>query len=159
VRSQPRFVLVLIALALPAAGLAAGSSGSAPASRSEVDIERTIKKAVRAAVVDRNYRRACRFGTERGRRRLLRGYNSSNGPDYPNCAAVIRHEVEEPGHRAWIARLRDGVVVDVLWVRGDRARTRVADGPAIYPGQGFVRLLRVDGRWRLHNSTLIPYGD
>jgi hypothetical protein len=149
----------LIALTLPAVGLAADTSTPRPESRSARDIERTIKTAVRAAVVDRNYGRACRFGTERGRRRLLRGYNSSNGPDYPNCPAVIRHEVEEPGHRVWIARLRDGVVVDVLWVRGNRARTRVADGPAIYPGQGFVLMRRVDGRWRLDNSTLIPYGD
>jgi hypothetical protein len=154
-----RLSLALIALALPAVAVAVETSGSAPESQSAAEIERTIKEAVRAAVVDRNYRRACRFGTQRGRHRLLRGYNSSNGRDYPNCAAVIRHEVEAPGHRAWIARLRDGVVVDVLWVRGDRARTRVADEPVAYPGQGFVRLRRVDGRWRLDNSSLIPYGD
>jgi hypothetical protein len=154
-----RLSLVFIALALAAAGLAAATSGAPSASRSATDIERTIKKAVRAAVVERDYRRACRFGTERGRRRLLSGYNSSNGPDYPSCAAIIRHEVEAPGHRFWIARLRDGVIVDVLWVRGERARTRVADGPEIYPGQGFVRVRRIDGRWRLDNSSLIPYGD
>jgi hypothetical protein len=153
-----RLSLALIALALPAVGLAVETSGTPPPpSRTAADIERTIKKAVRAAVVDRNYRRACRFGSERGRRRLLRGYNSSNG-DYASCEAVIHHEVEAPDHRFWIARLRDGVVVDVLWVRGRRARTRVADGPAIYPGQGFVLMRRVDGRWRLDNSSLIPYG-
>ena len=148
----------MIAVALVAAGLAMGTS-AAPANRSAAKIERTIKTAVRVAVVDHNYRRACRFGTQRGRRRLLRGYNSSAGPDYPSCAAIIRHEVEAPGHRGWIAELRDGVVVDVLWVRGGRARARVADGPGYYAGQGLVRLCRVDRRWRLDNSTLIPYGD
>jgi hypothetical protein len=141
---------VLTALML-AAGLALGPGDAA------ADIERTIKKAVRVAVVDHAYRRACRFGTERGRRRLLRGYNSSSGRDFPDCAAIIRHEVET--RRDIVVRLRDGIVVDVLWVRGNRARARVADEPGPYPGQGFVRMRRVDGRWRLDNSTLIPYGD
>jgi hypothetical protein len=159
VLSPVRLVLALAALGLPAAGLAVATSGSAPPSPAAAEIERTIEKAVHVAVVDRNYRRACRFGTETGRRRLLRGYNSTVERPYPSCAAIIRDEVESPGNRFWIARLRDGVVVDVLWVRGGNARARVAEGPDEFAGEGFVRLRRVDGRWRLHNSTLIPYGN
>jgi hypothetical protein len=159
VQSPVRLSLAFIALGLPAAGLAVATSGSAPPSRAAADIERTIKKAVRVAVVDRDYRRACRFGTRTGRRRLLRGYNSTVDRPYPSCAAIVRHEVEEPGNRFWIARLRDGVDVDVLWAQRGTARARVAEGPAQYAGSGFVRLRRVDGRWRLHNSTLIPYGN
>jgi hypothetical protein len=155
----PRLALALIALALAAAGLALAQGGGPPPSPAAADIERTIKKAVRVAVVDHDYRRACRFGTRTGRRRLLRGYNSSSGPDFPSCAAIIRHEVEAPTNRYWIARLGDGIVVDVLWVRGGGARANVAEGPAEYAGSGYVRVRRVDGRWRLHNSTLIPYGD
>jgi hypothetical protein len=159
VLSPVRLVLAVVALGLLAAGLAVATSGSAPPSPAATEIERTIEKAVHVAVVDRNYRRACRFGTETGRRRLLRGYNSTAERPYTSCAAIIRDEVEEPLHRFWIARLRDGVVVDVLWVSGVSARAEVADGPGEHAGRGLVRLRRVDGRWRLHNSTLIPYGD
>jgi hypothetical protein len=45
------FLLASIALALPAAALGVNTSGSRPASRSAAEIERVIKKAVRAAVV------------------------------------------------------------------------------------------------------------
>jgi hypothetical protein len=122
-------------------------------------VERTIRKAVRVATADRNYKRACRFGTPRGRRRLVRGYNSSMyGPDYPNCAAILRSEVENRSQRQMIARIRDGVGVKVLWVKDGQARALVGEDEGLSAALP-MRLRRVDGRWRLDNSKFIPYGD
>jgi hypothetical protein len=36
---------------------------------------------------------------------------------------------------------------------------RVAEGPGAFDGSGHVALVKVDGRWRLDNSDVIPYGD
>jgi hypothetical protein len=122
-------------------------------------VERTIRKAVRVATADRNYKRACRFGTPRGRRRLVRGYNSSmSGPDYPNCAAILRSEVENRSQRHMVARIRDGVGVKVLWVKDGQARVLVGEDEGLLAALP-IRLRRVDGRWRLDNSMFIPYGD
>ncbi len=118
-----------------------------------------MSKALHAALIERNYERACRFATPAGRRRLLRGYNSSSGLNYPNCAAIIRHEVESPHHRFWIRRLRDGVVVDVLWVRRDRSRVRVSEDQSRYAADGDLLMKKVDGKWRIASSNRIPYGD
>jgi hypothetical protein len=144
-------------------GLAVASAGTdereSTSRRSAV--ERTIRKAIHVATADRNYKRACRFGTARGRRRLVRGYNSSMyGPDYPNCAAILRSEVEERtrSHRRMIARIRDGVGVKVLWVEDGQARALVGEDEELLAALT-IRLRRVDGRWRLDNSRYIPYGD
>jgi len=120
-------------------------------------IARTIRTAVRAAV-DGDYARACRFGTRAGRRRLVKGYNSSSSPDLPDCEAVLRREVEDSMNV--VRRLRrGGVVISNLRVRGRTARARVAEGKGPFAGSGRVTLRRVDGRWRIDNSNLIPYGD
>jgi len=122
-------------------------------------VERTVRKALRAALVEGNYARACRFATPAARRRLVRGYNSSSGRDYPSCAAILRHEVQSPAHRFWIGRLRDGVVVDVLWVRRGRSRVRVSEDTRRDAADGDLLLKKVDGRWRITGSNRIPLGD
>ncbi len=123
----------------------------------EASVKRTIRAAVRSAVVEGNFARACRFGTRAGRRRLLEGYNSSNGPDFRNCEAILRSEVRDYPDVA--RRLRRGVVISDLRIRGRTARARVADGHGRFAGSGHVSLRRVQGRWRIDNSDLIPYGD
>lgn len=120
-------------------------------------IKRTIRRAVRSAVVDGEFARACRFATRAGRRRLLEGFNSSRGPDFPSCEAILRSEVQD--YPDVVRRLRHGVVISELRVQGRTARARVADGLGKSAGSGKVSLRRVQGRWRLDNSNLIPYGD
>jgi hypothetical protein len=120
-------------------------------------VERTVRAAVYAAVRHHNYRRACRYATPRGRQRLLEGYNSSSGPDFPDCPTLIADEVE---NQASIVRnLRRSLVVEVLRASATRARVRVAEGTGPFDGSGGVTLVKADGRWRLDNSNLIPYGD
>lgn len=40
-----------------------------------------------------------------------------------------------------------------------RARVRVAEGTGPFAGHGHLALVKVDGRWLIDNSNLIPYGD
>jgi len=143
--------------------MAAGSAAVVPASDRSVEadgyaaVERTVRAAVYAAVRHGNYRRACRFATARGRRRLLEGFNSSSGPDYPDCPAIIADEVES--YPANVRRLRHGLQVDVLRVSATHARVRAAEGAGRFAGSGHLSLVKVEGRWRIDNSDLIPYGD
>jgi hypothetical protein len=153
-----RGAALIAALGMVAAGaaVAVGSDRSVEGDRSAA-VERTVRAAVYAAVRHRNYRRACRFATPRGRQRLLEGYNSSSGPDFPDCPTLIADEVEN--YPATVRRLRRSLDVKVLRVSARRARVRVAEGPGPFDGSGHLALVKVDGRWRLDNSDLIPYGD
>lgn len=151
---------VVIGLGLvAAAGVAVASGPERPAQsdRRAAAVERTVRAAVYAAVRHRNYRRACRFASPRGRQRLLEGYNSSRGPDFPDCPTLIADEVEN--YPATVRRLRRSLEVEVLRVSARRARVRVAEGPGPLDGSGHLALVKVEGRWRLDNSDLIPYGD
>jgi hypothetical protein len=112
---------------------------------------------VYAAVRHRNYRRACRFGTPRGRQRLLEGFNSSSGPDFPDCPAVIAQEARDLPET--VRKLRHNLDVTILRASATRARVRVAEGVGPFDASGHFALVRVEGRWRIDNSDLIPYGD
>jgi hypothetical protein len=151
--------LTLAALAAAAGGAAAVPSQSgqpAPAGERRA-VETTVRSAVYAAVRHSNFRRACRFATPRGRQRLLDGFNSSSGPDYPDCPAIIASEVR--AYPETVRRLRRGLVISNVRVDGRRARVRVADGTGPFAGRGKLALVKVDGRWRIDNSNLIPHGD
>jgi hypothetical protein len=154
-RAAALIVLGLVAVA--GAAVAVGSERSLQSDRQAVAVERTVRAAVYAAVRHRNYRRACRFASERGRQRLLEGYNSSSGPDYPDCPTLIADEVEN--YPATVRSLRRSLEVEVLRVSARRARVRVAEGSGPFDGSGHLALVKVEGRWRLDNSDLIPYGD
>jgi hypothetical protein len=136
---------------------AADESGRSAEPGRHPAVERTVRAAVYAAVRHRNYRRACRFATPRGRQRLLEGYNSSQGPDYPDCPTLVADEAEN--YPETVRNLRENLVVEVLRVRSGRARVRVAEGTGPFVGYGHFALVKVDGRWRLDNSDRIPYGD
>jgi|Tabmets5t2r1_1033131.scaffolds.fasta_scaffold00692_7 hypothetical protein len=142
-----------------AAGSGAVVAGSERAMETDghAAVERTVRAAVYAAVRHRNYRRACRFATPRGRRRLLEGYNSSSGPDFPDCPTIIADEVEN--YPETVRKLRRSLEVDVLRLRASRARVRVAEGTGPFDGSGHLAMVKVEGRWRIDNSDLIPYGD
>jgi hypothetical protein len=141
------------------AGGAAGVSGSDRPVESDghAAVERTVRAAVYAVVRHGNYRRACRFATPRGRRRLLDGYNSLPGADYPDCPTIVADEAEN--YAGTVRNLRRSLEVDVLRVSGTRARVRVAEGPGPFDGSGHLALVKVEGRWRIDNSNLIPHGD
>ena len=147
------------ALAVMAAGGAAVVSGSdrSVETDGQAAVERTVRAAVYAAVRHHNYRRACRFATPRGRQRLLDGFNSSSGPDYPDCPTIIADEAET--YPETVRKLRRSLEVDVLRVSATRARVRVAEGTGPFDGSGHLALVKVEGRWRIDNSDLIPYGD
>jgi hypothetical protein len=148
-----------IALVVAVAAGAAVAAESDPAGRTEAHpaVERTVKKAVYAAVRHRNYRRACRFATPRGRQRLLEGFNSSSGPDFPHCPAVIAHEARRLPET--VRKLRRNLEVAVLRANAKRARVRVAEGLGPFDAGGHLALVKTGGRWRIDNSDLIPYGD
>jgi hypothetical protein len=151
--------LALSAIAVVAAVTAAAAAAPgrpAPAGEHQA-VEKTVRAAVYAAVRHENYRRACRFGTARGRQRLIDGVNSGSGPDYPNCPAIIADEVEN--YPETVRRLRRGLVVSNIRVNNGRATLRVAEGIGPFAGSGRLSLVKVDGRWRLDNSNLIPHGD
>jgi hypothetical protein len=149
-------LLALTGVAAASAALATESSRSAQDDR-QAAVERTVRAAVYAAVRHHNYRRACRYATRRGRQRLLEGFNSSSGPDYPDCPTIIADEVEN--YPETVRRLRGNLVVEVLRTSPTRARVLVAEGSGPFDGSGHVALVRVDGHWRLDNSDLIPHGD
>jgi hypothetical protein len=143
-------------MAAGSAAVVAGSDRSVEA-QGRPAVERTVRSAVYAAVRHRNYRRACRFATPRGRRRLLEGFNSSSGPDFPDCPTIIADEAEN--YPETVRKLRRSLDVDVLRVSATRARVRVAEGTGPFDGSGHLALVKVEGRWRIDNSDLIPYGD
>jgi hypothetical protein len=153
-----RGIALLLLLGAGATGLASaeGPVGAAQGDR-ERAVERTVRAAVYAAVRHHNYQRACRFATARGRERLLAGFNSSSGPDYPDCPTLIAAEVES--YPLIVRRLRRDLVVDVLRASPTRARVRVAEGSGPFDGSGHLALVKAGGHWRLDNSDLIPYGD
>jgi hypothetical protein len=147
----PRAV-ALGALAVVAAGSAAVAPGSdrSVETGGQAEIERTVRAAVYAAVRHRNYRPACRFATPRGRPRLLDGFNSSSGPDYPDPPTTIADEVEN--YPETVRKLRRSPEVDVLLrcplpsngpvpsvtlTRARVARTRTADEPPSDGGGGY----------------------
>ena len=134
-------------------------AGARGADDEAAQVERTVRQALHAALVEKDFKRACRFGSAAGRRRVLRGYNSSSGPDYASCAQIVKDEVTSPGNRFWIGRLRRNAVVTVLKVDGDRARVRVAEDSSKYAGNGHITLRKIQGKWRMTNSDLIQYGD
>ena len=138
-------------------GAVAGESGRSAQADRRAAVERTVRAAVYAAVRHHNYRRACRYATPRGRQRLLEGFNSSSGPDFPDCPTIIADEVEN--YPETVRKLRRSLDVEVLRASATRARVRVAEGTGPLDGNGYVTLVQVDGRWRLDNSNLIPYGD
>jgi hypothetical protein len=138
------------------AAVAAGPDRSASAGERRA-VETTVRTAVYAAVRHRNYRRACRFATPRGRQRLIDGFNSSSGPDYPNCPVIIADEVES--YPETVRNLRHDLVVSNIRVDGARATVRVAEGAGPFDGHGDLSLVKVDGRWRIDNSNRIPHGD
>ena len=156
---RTRTWVILFGVAVIAACAMALSSGSGKAARSgeQRAVERTVRAAVQAAVRDRDWRRACRFATPRRRRRLVAGYNSSSGPDYPSCRAVLRAEAKD--YPQTIMRLRRGLLVSQVRIDGRRARVRVAEGPDSSDGSGHLELVRAGERWRIDDSDLIPYGD
>jgi hypothetical protein len=151
--------VALVGLAVVAAAGAAVAAGSDRSKQSDAPsaVERTVREAVYAAVRHRNYRRACRFATPRGRRRLLKGFNSSSGPNFPDCPSVIAHEARRLP--ATVRRLRRDLHTELLRASATRARVRVAEGVGPFDADGHLLLVKVDGRWRIHNSDLIPYGD
>ncbi len=146
----------LAVIAAGTAAVAAAPDRRPPAGEREA-VETTVRAAVYAAVRQHNYRRACRFATARGRQRLLDGFNSSSGPDYPSCPVIIADEVES--YPATVRKLRKGLVVSNIRVNGGRATVRVAEGTGSFDGHGRLSLVKVDGRWRLDDSNLIPQGD
>jgi hypothetical protein len=151
--------LALTALAVVAAGTAAVAAEpdrSAPAGERRA-VETTVRTAVYAAVRHHNYRRACRFATPRGRQRLIDGFNSSSGPDYPNCPVIIADEVES--YPETVRNLRRDLVISNVRVDGGRATVRVAEGTGPFDGHGDLSLVKVEGRWRIDNSNRIPQGD
>jgi hypothetical protein len=151
--------VALVALAVIASAGAVLADGSDRSAQTDAHsaVERTVKAAVYAAVRHRNYRRACRFATPRGRRRLLTGFNSASGPDFQDCPAVIAHEARRLPET--VRRLRRDLDVTILRASATRARVRVAEGVGPFEASGHLALVRVDGRWRIDNSDLIPYGD
>jgi hypothetical protein len=88
---------------------------------------------------------------------LIDGFNSSSGPDYPNCPVIIADEVES--YPETVRKLRHDLVVSNVRVSGRRATVRVAEGTGPFDGDGKLTLVKVDGRWRIDNSDLIPQGD
>jgi hypothetical protein len=149
-------LLALVGVAAAGAAAATGSGRPAPTDR-HAAVERTVRAAVYAAVRHHNYRRACRYATPRGRQRLLEGFNSSSGPDFPDCPTIIADEVEN--YPETVRKLRRQLAFRVLRASATRARVRVAEGDGPFDGSGHLALVRVDGRWRIDNSDLIPYGD
>ena len=149
-------LLAVTGVAGVSAAIASESGRPARADR-HAAVERTVRAAVYAAVRHHNYRRACRYATPRGRQRLLDGFNSSSGPDFPDCPTIIANEVEN--YPETVRKLRRSLDVEVLRASATRARVRVAEGTRPFDGSGYVTVLQVDGRWRLDNSNLIPYGD
>jgi hypothetical protein len=153
-----RAVLVGALVATAAGGTAVVAGSDRSVARNDPGaVERTVREAVYAAVRHHNYRRACRFATPRGRRRLLEGFNSGSGPDYPDCPTIIADEVEN--YPETVRRLRRSLDVDVLRVSATRSRVRVAEGEGPFDGSGHLALVKIEGRWRIDNSDLIPYGD
>jgi hypothetical protein len=55
--------------------------------------------------------------------------------------------------------LRRDLHTELLRASATRARVRVAEGVGPFDAGGHLLLVKVDGRWRIHNSDLIPYGD
>jgi hypothetical protein len=135
---------------------ASGSERSTQTAR-HAAVERTVRAAVYAVVRHRNYRRACRFGTERGRQRLLEGFNSSSRPDFPDCPSILASEARRLPET--VRNLRLHAEIEVLRASATRARVRVAEGVGPFAGYGHLALVRVGGRWRIDNSDRIPYGD
>ena len=151
------FALSAVAVVAAATAVAAaGPERPAPAGEHQA-VDKTVRAAVYAAVRHDNYRRACRFATARGRQRLIAGVNSGSGPDYPNCPVIIADEVEN--YPETVRKLRRGLVVANIRVNAGRATVRVAEGSGPFDGSGRLSLVKVEGRWRLDNSNLIPHGD
>jgi hypothetical protein len=50
-------------------------------------------------------------------------------------------------------------VVSNVRANGRRATVRVAEGTGPFDGDGKLASVKVDGRWRIDSSDLIPHGD
>jgi hypothetical protein len=153
---------------LAIAGFVAIGCGGTAASSSGDDAQapqNTVRAAVRAAAGQHDYRAACGYGTPRGRSRLVYWYNVSYGPksDTPagvhfrTCAQVVRFELRQIS-ASERRRLRRSLTFGKSSVSGDRATVLVTDGPGPQADWRHVELRRVNGRWRIEDSDVIPRG-
>jgi hypothetical protein len=147
-------------VAMGCGGTAASSSGDGAQTP-----QTTVRAAVRSAVAQHDYRAACGYGTPRGRRRLVYWYNVSYGPksDTPagvhfrTCAQVVRFELQ---HISAFERrrLRRSLTFGKSSVSGNRATVLVTDHPGPQADWRHVELRKVNGRWRIEDSDVIPRG-
>jgi hypothetical protein len=119
-------------------------------------VKRTLGLAVRAAIQGGSLRRACRFATPRGKRRLIAGFSWFDRRDYDSCEQVLRAQIRDPAGRDILENLRRRTVISVLRVRGDRARATVGYQEGNDVDSAWFSLRKVDGKWRIANSEAIP---
>lgn len=160
-RAAPVLLAVAVIVAVAVAVASSGSDDSQDASAAR----QVVRDAVRAAVVEHDYTKACRYASPRGRRTLVRWYRFSYGPQsdaaepnrFRSCPQVVRFELRQ---RAGYERraLRESLRFGRTRVEGDRASVLVtigAGGPLLWSR---VDLRKIDDRWQIDGSDAIPRG-
>ncbi len=121
-------------------------------------IRRTVRRAKREAT-DGSARRTCRFITPEGQVRAIQAYSARYQVPLTSCPQMVRFARKAEADYLSDARR---ATIERIKIRGGRA-TVTTEGPPSGPGDtlgGLVRLklLKVDGLWRVDDTDFVPYG-
>jgi hypothetical protein len=124
--------------------------------REQAAVKRTLRAAIGSALKGGNLPRACRFGTQKARERLIAGFSAFDQRTYKTCEEVLRAVIADESNRYIVRSMRRHIAIAHIRVRGRRARAAVGYDEGADHDAVTVTLRKLGGRWRIDNSDFIP---
>jgi hypothetical protein len=135
---------------------AAGHAGSEART-----IRRTVRRAKREAT-DGSARRTCRFITPEGQVRAIQAYSARYQEPLTSCPQMVRFarkaeaDYLSDARRATIYRIKVQATGATVTLEGPRQK--LPGDKRGYGGRVGLKLVKIDGLWRIDDTDFVPYG-